>query len=193
MAKNWTMAEAVRAIRENDKEGIIDLGKRFPLVTVILAQLNEAGVALCNAIPEYVNVRKIEAELKGEAEDVTDDVEEVKPVKPVKTVSKDEIPEPTSWKKMSIYHKGKAKEYGEEYVAACKALDEEEEKPAKKQEKPIKKLKKAAEKKAEPEDDDDDFDDDDEEEVKPKKAKKVVEEEDDDDDFDDFDFDDDDE
>ena len=215
MAKNWMMNEAVRAIRNGDREAILDFGKRFPLSTVILAQLNDAGVALCDALPEKVTMRKIEAVLKGdsaeESDELESDVEEKEaPAKKAKKRDNDEMPEPKSWKGMNQYQKKKARALGEEYVAACKALykaavaddeDEEDDIPAPK--KAAKKSKKPVV--VEPEEDDDDEE---EEEVvkKPAKkakkedkksvkkpAKKVVEEDDeDDDDFDDFDLDDDD-
>ncbi len=214
MAKNWMMNEAVRAIRNGDREAILDFGKRFPLSTVILAQLNDAGVALCDALPEKVTMRKIEAVLKGDADDVEDGaVEENDAPAKAKKRETAEMSEPKSWKGMNQYQKKKARALGEEYVAACKALDkaavaddedEEDDIPAPK--KAAKKSKKPVV--VEPEEDDDDEEDEEEEEVvkkpakkakkeekKPakKSAKKVVEEDDDDDDdFDDFDLDDDD-
>ena len=213
MAKNWMMNEAVRAIRNGDREAILDFGKRFPLSTVILAQLNDAGVALCDALPEKVTMRKIEAVLKGdsaeESDELESDVEEKEvPAKKAKKRDNDEMPEPKSWKGMNQYQKKKARALGEEYVAACKALDktavaddEEDDIPAPK--KAAKKSKKPVV--VEPEEDDDDEEDEEvvkkpakkakkEEKKSTKKpAKKVVEEDDeDDDDFDDFDLDDDD-
>lgn len=216
MAKNWMMNEAVRAIRNGDREAILDFGKRFPLSTVILAQLNDAGVALCDALPEKVTMRKIEAVLKGdsaeESDELESDVEEKEvPAKKAKKRDNDEMPEPKSWKGMNQYQKKKARALGEEYVAACKALDkaavaddedEEDDIPAPK--KAAKKSKKPVV--VDPEEDDDDEEEEEvvkktakkakKEEKKPTKkpAKKVVEEEedDDDDDFDDFDLDDDD-
>lgn len=210
MAKNWLIGEAVRAIRENNKEAILDFGKRFPLSTVILAQLNDAGVALCDAIPEKVTMRKIEAVLKGdavadEADDVEDNVEEeeVAPVK--KKREKAEMPEPKSWRSMNQYQKKKAKALGEEYVAACKAIDkadddDDEEIPSPK--KAAKKAKKPVVEEYEDEDDDEEEEEpvkkpakkEKKAEKKPKKAaKKEVEEDEDDDDHFGFDLDDDDE
>ena len=164
MAKNWMMNEAVRAIRNGDREAILDFGKRFPLSTVILAQLNDAGVALCDALPEKVTMRKIEAVLKGdsaeESDELESDVEEKEvPAKKAKKRDNDEMPEPKSWKGMNQYQKKKARALGEEYVAACKALDktavaddEEDDIPAPK--KAAKKSKKPVV--VEPEEDDDD-------------------------------------
>jgi len=215
MAKNWTMGEAAHAVREYNKEGVLDLGKRFPLITVLLAQLNDAGIALCDAMPDYITARKLEAALKGDLQEDTDVVAEAEDAVEKVETKNTEMPEPKSWKSMNQYQKKKAKALGDEYVAACKALDKaavvadeedgEDEIPA------PKKASKRAKKPVVVEEEDDDFDDEEEEEPAPKKAKKfankaakkedkkhkkpakkVVEEEDEDDDFDDFDFDDDD-
>lgn len=80
MAKNWTLGEALTAIKNQDKAAIADFGKRFPLATMALNEAKDAET-LINAIPERVTMRKIEAALKEgvdayeEADDI-DDVEE---------------------------------------------------------------------------------------------------------------------
>ena len=53
MAKNWTVAEAVEAIKNGDKEAIKDLGKRFPNVTVAIAKMgdNAGAMEIINALP----------------------------------------------------------------------------------------------------------------------------------------------
>jgi len=208
MARNYTIAEAARIVREGtDKVALIDLGKKFPLTMLQLAKLNEVGFNFVAVMPEKVTTRKIEMILRGDVE-VDEESENEKPEVDETT----DMPAPKSWKSMSQYQKTKARTLGAEYVAACKKLDEDgedaaEEEPAKEE----KKAPKKAAKKPVVEDEDDDEDNEEEEEVKPakkskkpekkaskkeekkpaKKAKKVEEEE-DDDDFDDFDFDDDD-
>lgn len=98
MAKNWTAAEAVKVIREGkDKAAIADIGRRFPIFTVLAASNLEK---LIDAVPDYVSARKMEAILKGDVDtsaagDDDDDAddeeeEEVKPAKkkPAKAAAK---------------------------------------------------------------------------------------------------------
>lgn len=89
MAKNWTMAEAAKAVAENDMVAIADLGKRFPLMMHLLdksiAGDGEAVVELFGAIPEYLTANKVNTAIKnivgdGEVED-DEEVAEEKPVK----------------------------------------------------------------------------------------------------------------
>lgn len=98
MAVNWTLAQAVKKITEGtDKAAIQDIGRRFPLTAVAIAEMgtNAGALKLIGAIPEYVTARKIEAVLKDgvsdqdtdeEIEDDTTEEEEVK--KPVKKTAK---------------------------------------------------------------------------------------------------------
>ena len=199
MARNYSMAEAVRIVREGtDKAALIDLGKKFPMVMYHLTKLDGNGMDFVSMLPAKITTRKMESILRGgvevddEVETEVDNEEEAAEPKAAKST---EAPAPKSWKSMSQYQKTKARALGAEYVAACKKLDEagddeEEDQPAEKpakREKRAKKVKEAP--KAEVEDDDDE-DEEDEEPVK-KSAKKAIEEE-ENDDFD-FDFDDDDE
>ena len=79
MAKNWTVAEAVVKIKENDFASIKDIGGRFALFEHLCAKAiagdGEAFVELMSNMPEYVTVGKIEKVLEadisgdGEAED----------------------------------------------------------------------------------------------------------------------------
>lgn len=69
MAKNWKFGEAVRAIQSGNKEDIMDLGRRFPLFSNLAAQVNEAGMALIDCVPEYCTARKIESVLKGDVQE----------------------------------------------------------------------------------------------------------------------------
>lgn len=97
MAKNWTMAEAVVAIANNDGEAILDIGRRFPLLTNYVAKAvagdGKAVVALFESIPEYLTANKVQTALKnalGEVSEVEDEEEEVeeKPAKPAKKAEK---------------------------------------------------------------------------------------------------------
>lgn len=78
MAINWTMKTAMDAILKNDKESLMDIGKRFPLAfkALVEAQTNAGAVAICNAL-EDLTVRKLESVLKdGVAEKTDSDVED---------------------------------------------------------------------------------------------------------------------
>ena len=94
MAKNWKLGEAVRAIQAGNKEDIIDLGRRFPLFSNLAAQVNEAGMAIIDCVPDYCTARKIESVLKGDVQEAAegDDegAEEEAPAKkaPAKTEKK---------------------------------------------------------------------------------------------------------
>lgn len=85
MAKNWKVGEAVRAIQAGNKEDILDIGRRFPLFANLAAQVNEAGVAMLDCVPDYCTARKIESVLKGDVQESaeTDDegAEEETPAK----------------------------------------------------------------------------------------------------------------
>lgn len=93
MAKNYSIAEAVRIIAENgDNEALMDLGKRYPLLTQKIARVAvKAGddfVDLMSFFPEYLSANKVNSSIKKQLEaaddaDVDaedeDDVEEDKP------------------------------------------------------------------------------------------------------------------
>ncbi len=94
MAKNYSIAEAVRIIAENgDNEALMDLGKRYPLLTQKIARVAvKAGddfVDLMSFFPEYLSANKVNSSIKKQLEaaddaDVDaedDDVEEEKPAK----------------------------------------------------------------------------------------------------------------
>ncbi len=98
MAKNYSIAEAVRVIAENgDNEALMDLGKRYPLLTQKIARVavkaGEDFVDLMNFFPEYISANKINSSIKKSLEaaddadveeDDADDAEE----KPVKKAAK---------------------------------------------------------------------------------------------------------
>lgn len=82
MAKNWTIAEAVVKIKENDFASIKDIGGRFALFEHLCAKAiagdGEAFVELMSHMPEHMTVGKIEKALKADIEgnDEEDDVNE---------------------------------------------------------------------------------------------------------------------
>lgn len=100
MAKNYTIAEAVRIIAENgDNEALMDLGKRYPLLTQKIARVavkaGEDFVDLMSFMPEYLSANKVNSAIKkmlDEApdadEDAEDDGEDEAEEKPVKKTGK---------------------------------------------------------------------------------------------------------
>lgn len=75
MATNWTLSEALKKITEGtDKAAIQDIGRRFPLTAVALAEIGQnAGAAkIIGAVPSHITARKIEAVLKDGVEQTTD-------------------------------------------------------------------------------------------------------------------------
>ena len=87
MAKNWTMKEALEAVATGNKEGLQDLGRRFPLTIIALAKGDIETII--NALPDYITARKIESVLKDGVQETSDDdnvevEEEVVEEKPAK-------------------------------------------------------------------------------------------------------------
>ena len=84
MAKNYTIAEAVQIIAENgDNEALMDLGKRYPLLTQKIARVAvKAGqdfVDLMSFMPEYLSANKVNSAIKkmlDEAPSADDDAED---------------------------------------------------------------------------------------------------------------------
>ena len=69
MAKNYTIAEAVQIIAENgDNEALMDLGKRYPLLTQKIARVavkaGEDFVDLMSFMPEYLSANKVNSAIK---------------------------------------------------------------------------------------------------------------------------------
>lgn len=94
MAKNWSVSEAVEAINNGDKESIVDIGRRFPLllnsVKGALAGDKQSFLDFVAALPEYDTANKINKRMKDgievssedvDADDKEDVVEEKKPAK----------------------------------------------------------------------------------------------------------------
>lgn len=88
MAKNWKVGEAVRAIKEGNKEDILDIGRRFPLFANLAAQVNDAGATLLDCVPEYCSARKIESVLKGDVQESEDEGTEETPAPEKKVPAK---------------------------------------------------------------------------------------------------------
>lgn len=119
MAKNWKVGEAVKAIQAGNKEDIQDIGRRFPLFANLAAQVNEAGVALLDCVPDYCTARKIESVLKGDVQEAETEAEETEE-DPAPAPKKAEKPA----KKAPAKAKAKAKEEDEEDELAGKSAKE---------------------------------------------------------------------
>ena len=171
MAKNWTIGEAFRAVMEGDKEGILDVGKRFPLSCVMLAKVNAEAAVIFDALPENMTVRKLESALKGDIE-VSDEEDANEDTPVVEKKEKKEKAEKKVGKRGRPAKKVAEPDDDEDFDD--EDFDDEDEEDEDEEEVVVKPKKKEKEKKNK------------------KPAKKPVVEDDDDDD-DDFDFDDDDE
>ena len=171
MAKNWKVGEAVQAIQSGNKEDIMDIGRRFPLFANLAAQVNEAGVAMLNCVPDYCTARKIESVLKGDVQeteadaDVEADEEAPAPKKaPKKEAAKK--PAKKAAKEEDDEEEGLEDKSAKELFEMCK------EKGLKVKPKQDKSVYIDALKKAEAADDEDEDWGDEEEEPAPKKAPK---------------------
>lgn len=195
MATIWTLSQALAKITEGtDKAAIQDIGRRFPLTAVALAEIgNNVGAAkIIGAVPSHITARKIESVLKDCVEQDSDvDVED--------TEDEEEAPKKEVKKPAKKTAKAKTEEDAE---------DDEEDDPVALYKKCKKAGLKVAPKKsakyykdqlakaaAAEEDADDDSWDDDEEDEKPapkkkpaKKSAKKAEPEDDEDDDDEWDI-----
>ena len=95
MAKNWTMKEATQAIVNGDKEAILDIGRRYPiLLNNITGAINgntDAFLEIINALPDYDTANKVNKKMKDAIEGVaeeTEDAEEEEAKKPAKKSAK---------------------------------------------------------------------------------------------------------
>lgn len=120
MAKNWKPVEVAEAIKANDLEAILDFGRRFPLATIAIAQLNDSGVEVLKALPDYITMRKLEAGFKGEIEvsEAPDEEEEAPAEKPEKKARKAKAVEPEDEEEEEEEHAESAKDL----YAKCKKL-----------------------------------------------------------------------
>ena len=178
MAKNWKVAEAIKAVQTGNKEDIIDIGRRFPLFLAASVNVNEAALTILEALPDYCTARKIESTLKGEVQDDEDagdtadaSDEDQKPEKTDKKSEKTEkdLYEGKTAKELYDMCKKKGievetKQKPEVYIKALKAATAKDEKEAK--------AKAAAKTKEKPEDD---WGDDDAKDTKAADTKKKKE------------------
>lgn len=174
-SKKYTIQEMAKAYLDKDMAVIADIGRKHPLASYQLANMNVAGLEAIAVIPTKVMGKKLEIGLKamhniGDV-DLDDDGDE-----PAEEVGvEEEAPKAKKERKSKKDKKAKASKKSkvedddedEDDVKNDEAddsdddEDEIEEKPAKKakskKSKEVKKPKKAAKKEAD-EDDDDDFD-----------------------------------
>ena len=129
MAKTWTVNEAYNAIKANDKEGIADFGKRFPLATTALAKAGEnAGLdVLLGAMPDRVTMRILEMQLKEGVTVSEDDDEEVAEEKPVKAEKSEKKAKADKAEKKAAPKKEKATKKAEPVEEDTEDEDEAEE------------------------------------------------------------------
>ena len=193
MATNWTLSQALAKITEGtDKAAIQDIGRRFPLTAVALAEIGQnAGAAkIIGAVPSHITARKIESVLKDGVEQDSDvDVEDAEdeeeaPKKEVKKPAKkaakakteedvedDEEDDPVAlYKKckkagLKVAPKKSAKYYKDQLAKAAAAdedADDDDWDDDEEDEKPAPKKKPAKKSAKKAEPEDDDEDDDDE-------------------------------
>lgn len=110
MATNWTLSQALAKITEGtDKAAIQDIGRRFPLTAVALAEIGQnAGAAkIIGAVPSHITARKIESVLKDGVEQDSDvDVED--------TEDEEEAPKKEAKKPVKKTAKAKTEEDAED-------------------------------------------------------------------------------
>jgi len=72
MAKNWTMAEAIKAIAEQNMEDVKDIYRRFPTFAMMATRAvggdNEAACNIIASLPEWATVNKFEKAMKNDVE-----------------------------------------------------------------------------------------------------------------------------
>ena len=114
MAKNWTMAEAIKAIANQNVEDVKDIYRRYPmagmLITKVVAGDTKAAFDIIANLPEWATVNKFEKALKAdvpeaeemdEAEDGTEAEDEVVEKKPVPKAKKSEKVEKPKGEKLT--------------------------------------------------------------------------------------------
>ena len=72
MAKNWTMAEAIKAIAEQNMEDVKDIYRRFPTFAMMATRAvggdNEMACNIIASLPEWATVNKFEKAIKNDVE-----------------------------------------------------------------------------------------------------------------------------
>lgn len=173
MATNWTLSQALAKITEGtDKAAIQDIGRRFPLTAVALAEIgqNAGAVKIIGAVPSHITARKIESVLK-------DGVEQDPDVDTEDTEDEEETPKKENKKPAKKAAKANAEEDADDEEDDPVALYKKCKKAGIKvaQKKSAKYYKDQLAKAAAAEEDADDEDwDDEEEDEKPASKKKPV-------------------
>lgn len=74
MARNWTMADAIKAIAEQNMEDVKDIYRRFPTFAMMATRAvggdNEAACNIIASLPEWATVNKFEKAMKNDVETV---------------------------------------------------------------------------------------------------------------------------
>ena len=134
MAKNWNVYEVANEIKSGNKESLIDIGKRFPLLavtlTAALAGDGESLMKFLEALPGDVTANKVNVRLRDEAEEAEDNDEEAVEEKPAKESKKKESKDYESMGAYPLYklckERGldvKSKQPKDVYIEALKAAD----------------------------------------------------------------------
>ena len=80
MAQNWNVKQAYAAIKNGEKDSMIDIGRRFPLAMAALIKIGESDAIenLFNTFPDHLTMRKIENALREgvKVDDSDNEVEE---------------------------------------------------------------------------------------------------------------------
>lgn len=80
MAQNWNVKQAYAAIKNGEKDSMIDIGRRFPLAMAALIRVGESDAIenLFNTFPDHLTMRKIENALREgvKVDDSDNEVEE---------------------------------------------------------------------------------------------------------------------
>ena len=80
MAQNWNVKQAYAAIKNGEKDSMIDIGRRFPLAMAALIKVGESDAIenLFSTFPDHLTMRKIENALREgvKVDDSDNEVEE---------------------------------------------------------------------------------------------------------------------
>ena len=145
MSTNYSLKVARNAIQSNNKEMILECGKRFPLTSNILTRIgsNEALDELFNALPEHITMKKIESVLKeGVVITTKDDEVESEAEVPETEAGEDDGDSEGTPKKMSKEEKARKRK---EARAAKRKAAKEGSKDETKEEEPMNKPEEPAE------------------------------------------------
>lgn len=126
--KNYTLKEAVEIIAEGkDLEAIVDLGKRFPVLSIKIARLTAKAekeiIDLMQYMPEYLTIKKVNSAVKtvNDSKAETEDTTEAEN-KPVEEETAKEVEEPEEKENKPV----EPKKRGRKPKAKAKAVPVEE-------------------------------------------------------------------